>query len=51
MLLWLGDQIEYRTTDGKTMISKVAGVTGSKIYLQNGGVTYESYVIRKIENK
>jgi hypothetical protein len=51
LLLWFGDEIEYRTPDGITLRSKVAGVSGSRIYLQNGSVTYESYVIRKIENK
>lgn len=50
-ILWHGDEIEYRTPDGRTLSGKVAGVSGSRIYLQNGAVTYESYVIRKIENK
>jgi hypothetical protein len=49
MLLWFGDEIEYRTPDGRVLTGKVSGVSGSRIYLQDGGVTYESYVIRQTE--
>lgn len=51
MLLWFDDEIEYRTPDGMIRRGKVAGVSGSRIYLQCGNVTYESYVIKKIETE
>ncbi|MGG1638269.1 hypothetical protein [Paenibacillus sp. NRS-1760] len=51
MMLWLGDEIEYRTSDGKTLKGMVAGVSGSRIYFQNGGITYESNFLRKIETE
>lgn len=51
MLLRMNDEIEYRTPDGRILSGKVAGVSDGRIYLQNGSVTYESYVIRVIKNQ
>lgn len=49
MCLFDGDKITYRTSDGRILTGIVSSLSGDRIYLQDGGVTYQSYVIERIE--